>query len=139
MPPRAARPPADTGDHPGRPQRPRRFTASYKIGILERYDTLDRTGKTALLRDEGLRASQVSKWRAQAYAAARSALSGEPGRQPARRIHISDSQWAELAAIGAALDPPMSPERLVRALCASFTGRDHLFQWQARRTAAEGQ
>ena len=138
MPPRAARPPADTGDRPGRPQRPRRFTASYKIGILERYDTLDRTGKTALLREEGLRASQVSKWRAQVYAAARSALSAEPGRQPARRIHLRqpvgrarhDRRYA---------GPPMSPERLVRALCASFTGRDHLFQWQLRSAVEAGQ
>jgi hypothetical protein len=118
-------PHAGQGDAEERPRRPRRFTAAYKIGILERYDDLDRAGKTALLRAEGLRASLVSQWRAQVYAAAREALSGEPGGQPARRIHISDSQWAELAAAGAAASPPMSPERLVRALCAWYTGREN--------------
>ena len=79
----------------------------------------------AFLRAEGLRASLVSQWRGQVYAAAREALSGEPGGQPARRIHISDSQWAELAEAGAAASPPMSPERLVRALCAWYTGREN--------------
>ena len=107
-----------------RPRRPRRFTADYKIWVLQRYDDLDRPAKTEFLRAEGLRASLVSQWRAQVYAAAREALSGEPGGQPARRIHISDSQWAELTDAGAAADPPMSPERLVRALCAWYTGRE---------------
>jgi len=132
MPPRTARPPVDGAAAGGRQQRPRRFTVSYKLQILERYDTLNRAGKTALLRAEGLRASQVSQWRAQVYAAARAALSGEPGRQPARRIHISDSQWADLEAIGAAQDPPMSPERVVRALCAVATGRDTRLPWQPK-------
>jgi hypothetical protein len=118
-------PHADQGDAEERPRRPRRFTAAYKINVLERYDTLDRPAKTALLRAEGLRASLVSQWRAQVYAAALEALSGDPGGQPARRIHISDSQWAELTEAGAAADPPMSPERLIRALCAWYTGREN--------------
>jgi hypothetical protein len=120
----ARTPRASQDDATEQPRRPRRFTARYKIGILERYDTLDRAGKTDLLRAEGLRASLVSQWRAQVYAAALEALAGEPGRQPAHVIHISKSQWAELAAAGAAADPPMRPERLVRALCAWFTGRE---------------
>jgi hypothetical protein len=120
-----------------RPRRPRRFTAVYKVGILERYDALGRAGKTELLRAEGLRASQVSEWRAQVYAAALEALAGEPGGAPARRIHISDSQWAELAAAGAAADPPMGPERLVRALCACYTGREKRLPTGERITAAD--
>jgi hypothetical protein len=117
-------PHGDQGDAEGRPRRPRRFTAAYKIGILERYDGLDRSGKTALLRAEGLRASLVSQWRAQVYAAALEALAGEPGGQPRRPIPFSDSLWAELTAAGAAASPPMSTERLVRALCACYTGRE---------------
>lgn len=105
-------------------RRARRYPAAYKLRVLTEYHTLDRAGKRALLARERLRASQLSQWRAQACAGALDALSGEPGGQPARTIHISDAMWADLAADGASLDPPFSPERLVRALCSWRTGRD---------------
>src|SRR5487761_1681747 len=72
---------------------PRHFPARYKIAILSEYDTLDRAGKTALLRRERLRASQLSEWRRMVYAAALQALSAEPGSQPAHRIHASGPLW----------------------------------------------
>ena len=48
---------------PERPQR-RRFTAAYKLAILERYDACAGNGdKGALLRREGLYSSHVTEWR----------------------------------------------------------------------------
>ena len=42
---------------------PRRLPSRYKMRILNEYEALDRRGKTTLLRREGLRASQLSRWR----------------------------------------------------------------------------
>lgn len=123
MPARPRRPAGSGGVEPVR--RTRRYTARYKIGILQRYDALDRAGKRDLLLAEGLRASQLSQWRSQVYAAGLEALSGDPGGQPARRIHVSDPVWADLTALAAVADPPMSPERLARALFAWVTGREN--------------
>jgi len=43
----------------------RSYRAKYKLEILAEYETLDREGKGALLRREGLYSSLVSEWRAQ--------------------------------------------------------------------------
>jgi transposase-like protein len=43
----------------------RQFPASYKLRILAEYETLDRDGKGALLRREGLYTSLISEWRKQ--------------------------------------------------------------------------
>lgn len=94
---------------------PRHFPARYKIAILSEYDTLDRAGKTALLRRERLRASQLSEWRRMVYAAALQALSAEPGSQPAHRIHASGPLWHLFTEAAARHDPPFRPERLIRA------------------------
>jgi|SRR5215469_14833477 len=104
--------------------RRRHYPAAYKAAIVWRYAALDRAGRTALLREERLRPSLVSQWRTQAEAAVLESMSGEPGGQPLRRVHVSDSLWAEITEAGARLDPPMSPERLIRALCAWYAGRE---------------
>jgi hypothetical protein len=104
------------------PKGPRRFPALYKITVLAEYDTLDRAGKTALLRREQLRASQISRWRAQVYDAALEALGAEPGSQPARRIHVSESAWQQFSAAAAAADPPFRPEQLIRAFVRYYAG-----------------
>ncbi|MFJ8142642.1 hypothetical protein [Streptomyces sp. NPDC096013] len=41
----------------------RRFSAAYKQKILAEYDTLDKQGKGALLRREGLYSSLISAWK----------------------------------------------------------------------------
>jgi hypothetical protein len=105
-----------------RTTRPRRFPARYKIGILAEYDRLDRAGKTALLHREQLRPGQISQWRRQVYAAALQALGAEPGSQPARRIHVSDSLWELFTEAAARHDPPSRPERLLRAYMRYHTG-----------------
>lgn len=119
-------------------RRPRRYPADYKISVLRKYDALNPAGRRELLRAEGLRASLVSQWRAQVYEAAREALSADPGGKPARRIHVSDPVWADLTALAASAEPPMSPERLARALFAWATGREDRLPVTPVRAARPG-
>jgi transposase len=75
-----------TGPDPEVPERargPRRYSASYKAQILEEYEGLDKAGKGALLRREGLYTSLISEWRKQRDRGALQALAKPAGRQPA--------------------------------------------------------
>jgi hypothetical protein len=51
--------------------------------VLEEYDALDKAGKGALLRREGLYTSLISAWRQQRDLGARQALAKPAGRPPA--------------------------------------------------------
>ena len=66
------------------PERARRrqYPAKYKQAILAEYDSLDRDGKGALLRREGLYTSLISEWRKQRDRGALEALAAKPGRPP---------------------------------------------------------
>ncbi len=70
--------------NPEVPERARRrsYSAKYKLGILARYEGLDRGGKGALLRREGLYTSLISQWRKQRDRGALEALAAKPGRLP---------------------------------------------------------
>jgi len=68
---------------PERARGPRRYSASYKARILEEYERLDKAGKGALLRREGLYTSLLSEWRRQRDRGALQALAKPAGRQPA--------------------------------------------------------
>jgi transposase len=61
----------------------RTYTAAYKARILTEYETLDKAGKGALLRREGLYTSLISAWRQQRDQAAMAALAKPAGRPPA--------------------------------------------------------
>lgn len=84
--------PDDTRAHAGRVNDPdpevperatrRRYRAKYKLDVLAEYDTLDRDGKGALLRREGLYTSLLSEWRKQRDRGALEALAAKPGRPP---------------------------------------------------------
>jgi transposase-like protein len=63
--------------------RTRRYSASYKAKILAEYEELDKAGKGALLRREGLYTSLIAAWRAQRDQGARAALSKPAGRPAA--------------------------------------------------------
>jgi transposase len=87
-------PVAGGSDMPARPEpRPdpevperaqqRRYSAAYKVQFLSEYEGLDRAGKGALLRREGLYSSLVSEWRKQRDQGALTALAQKPGRPPA--------------------------------------------------------
>ena len=68
---------------PERARGPRRYWARYKAQILEEYEGLDKAGKGALLRREGLYTSLISEWRKQRDRGALAALAKPAGRQPA--------------------------------------------------------
>ena len=67
-----------------RPAR-RRFTAEYKLAILEEIDRCTTsTERGAIMRREGLYSSRISEWRKSRSAGALSALSKKRGRHPKR-------------------------------------------------------
>jgi transposase len=63
--------------------RTRQYSASYKAKILAEYEELDRAGKGALLRREGLYTSLISAWRVQRDQGALAALAKPAGRPAA--------------------------------------------------------
>jgi len=65
--------------------RQRRYSASYKLKFLTEYEGLDKAGKGALLRREGLYSSLISEWRKQRDQGALTALALKPGRPPVDR------------------------------------------------------
>jgi transposase len=67
---------------PERPRPPRTYPAAHKLRILEEYEQLDKAGKGALLRREGLYASLISEWRKQRDKGALQALQQRRGRPP---------------------------------------------------------
>jgi transposase len=68
---------------PERARRPRSYSARYKVEILAEYERLDKAGKGALLRREGLYTSLISEWRKQRDRGALQALGTSSGRPPA--------------------------------------------------------
>lgn len=68
---------------PERARGPRRYSAKYKARVLAEYEALDKPGKGALLRREGLYTSLISAWREQRDRGALAALAKPAGRQPA--------------------------------------------------------
>lgn len=68
---------------PERALGPRRYSAKYKTRILDEYERLNKAGKGALLRREGLYSSLISVWRTQRDRGALAALAKPAGRRPA--------------------------------------------------------
>src|SRR5216683_1645385 len=80
MPAGSARPSDDPDPEVPARARMRSWPASYKARILNEYEGLDRAGKGALLRREGLYTSLISEWRKQRDQGALTALAQKPGR-----------------------------------------------------------
>jgi transposase-like protein len=75
---------------PERPRPPRQYPAAYKLRVLGEYERLDKAGKGALLRREGLYTSLISEWRKQRDKGALGALGeqvrrGRPPTDPLKR------------------------------------------------------
>jgi transposase-like protein len=68
---------------PERARGPRRYSAKHKARILEDYEALNKAGKGALLRREGLYSSLISEWRKQHDRGALEALAKPAGRPQA--------------------------------------------------------
>ena len=76
---------------PERP-RPRSYSARYKAEILAEYERLDKAGKGALLRREGLYTSLLSEWRKQRDRGALRALAKPQGRPPADPVERENAR-----------------------------------------------
>jgi transposase-like protein len=63
--------------------RSRTYSAAYKARVLAEYESLDKAGKGALLRREGLYTSLISAWRLQRDQGVKEALARPAGRPPA--------------------------------------------------------
>ena len=90
--------------------RSRTYSAAYKARILDEYESLDKAGKGALLRREGLYTSLISAWRAQRDQGARAALARPAGRPPA---DARDKELARLRARVERLEGELSKAKTV--------------------------
>jgi transposase len=89
------------------PERARRrsYSARYKAAILAEYDGLDRDGRGALMRREGLYSSLISEWRKQRDKGALEALGKTRGRPPADPVERENARLrAEIAKLQAELE-----------------------------------
>jgi transposase len=77
----AAAAPGPDPEVPERAQK-RTFSPRYKLDVLNHYESLNKQGKGALLRREGLYSSLISEWRKQRDKGALEALSPPRGRPP---------------------------------------------------------
>jgi transposase len=76
---------------PERP-RPRSYSARYKAEVLAEYERLDKAGKGALLRREGLCTSLISEWCKQRDRGALQALAKPQGRPPADPVERENAR-----------------------------------------------
>lgn len=76
------------------PERAKRrtYTAKHKAEILAEYDRLDRDGRGALMRREGLYSSLLSEWRKQRDKGALEALGKARGRPPADPVERDNAR-----------------------------------------------
>ena len=72
--------------------RARSYSARYKAEILAEYERLDKAGKGALLRREGLYTSLLSEWRKQRDRGALAALAKPLGRPPADPVERDNAR-----------------------------------------------
>ena len=89
---------------------PRRYSAEYKKRILAEYEQLDRAGKGALLRREGLYNQLISVWRKQRDKGAVEALERPVGRPKA---DPRDREIAQLKARAERLEAELANARTV--------------------------
>lgn len=85
--------------------RTRSWSAAQKSRILAEYEGLDKAGKGALLRREGIYSSLISAWRLQRDQGALQALAKPAGRPPADPVERDNARLrARVARLEADLD-----------------------------------
>lgn len=83
----------------------RSYSARYKAAILAEYDALDRDGRGALMRREGLYSSLISEWRKQRDKGALEALGKTRGRPPVDPVERENARLkAEVAKLQVELE-----------------------------------
>jgi transposase len=80
---------------PERPRPPRTYPAAYKLRILGEYEQLDKAGKGALLRREGLYTSLISEWRKQRDKGVLQAFHPRRGRPPTDPLARENARLAQ--------------------------------------------
>jgi transposase len=88
----------------------RTYTARYKLDVLAEYERLDKAGKGALLRREGLYTSLITAWRDQRDKGALAALAAARGPRPVDPAAVEN---ARLAAANARLAAELEQARTV--------------------------
>ena len=79
---------------PERPRPPRTYSAASKLRILGEYEQLDKAGKGALLRREGLYTSLISEWRKQRDKGALQAFQPRRGARRSTRWCARTPGWS---------------------------------------------
>src|SRR5437773_4766747 len=117
---------------PERPRPPRTYPAAYKLRTLEEYEGLDKAGKGALLRREGLYTSLISERRKQRGRGALPALAKPAGRpladpreqQVARLRRENERLQAELAKARTVIEVPGKLSALLEQLATDSVTQD---------------
>jgi transposase-like protein len=78
--------------------RTRTWSAAYKARILAEYESLDKAGKGALLRREGIYSSLISAWRQQRDQGALQALAKPAGRPPSDPVDRENARLRQQVA-----------------------------------------
>jgi transposase-like protein len=108
--------------------RVRHYSPAYKLRVLQEYETLDKAGKGALLRREGLYSSLITEWRRQRD---RGAAAGLAKWSTAVIRDGSCGQFLKaMLKVGTGEAPA---ERLGVAAAVSFEGEDPLCQDAVRQ------
>ncbi|MBW3578156.1 MAG: hypothetical protein KY462_10540 [Actinobacteria bacterium] len=123
----------DDVEVPARARR-RSYTAKYKQEILAEYEQLDRDGKGALLRREGLYTSLISEWRKQRDRGALEALSAKRGRPP---VDPKDREIARLKAHTERLERELERTRKVVEVQGKLSALLEELATESRNDASE--
>ena len=78
--------------------RTRTWSAAHKARILAEYESLDKAGKGALLRREGIYSSLISAWRQQRDQGALQALAKPAGRPPSDPVDRENARLRQQVA-----------------------------------------
>jgi len=111
--------------------RVRTYSGAYKLRVLREYEELDKAGKGALLRREGLYSSLLSQWRKQRDRGAATALAHMVGRPGA---DLRDRELARLRKEKARLEQELDRARRVIEIQGKLSA---LLEGLAAESAAE--
>ena len=108
----------------------RTYSAAYKARILAEYETLDKAGKGALLRREGLYTSLISAWRDQRD---KGALEAMKASRPGPKVDATKAELVRLRARVSDLEDKLATaEELIDA-----QGKASALLQQMRRKSAD--
>ena len=99
----------------------RRFSAEYKLRVLEELDRAEPGGQGAILRREGLYTSHITEWRRARRAGALSTLSTKRGRKP-KPVDHRDKQIGKLERENARLQEELRKAHLILEVQGKVAG-----------------